>query len=131
MSDNIKEKHDGTVLSLSGDNISFIGIAPVSYATLSSQINANEYEIYPASQTYDHVLANAGARPANRDVVDARIISEVQNRTGKTPTTIPTLPRFTTINQPFVPIANPHEMYNKNYTNFEHQLHQLAAGVEN
>jgi pectate lyase len=32
---------------------------------------------------YDHVLAQAGARPTDRDVVDKRIISQVKARTGQ------------------------------------------------
>jgi pectate lyase len=32
---------------------------------------------------YDHVLAQAGARPADRDVVDKRIVSQVRARTGQ------------------------------------------------
>ncbi|OGJ00293.1 hypothetical protein A3I90_01265, partial [Candidatus Nomurabacteria bacterium RIFCSPLOWO2_02_FULL_41_9] len=37
----------------------------------------------PASEVKDYVLANAGARPADRDSVDIRAINDVRNRTGK------------------------------------------------
>ncbi len=39
-------------------------------------------QVLPASQTLDAVLANAGAWPGKRDEVDARIVSDVANRTG-------------------------------------------------
>ncbi|MBY6017618.1 hypothetical protein KUW04_07500 [Halomonas denitrificans] len=39
-------------------------------------------QVMRASQTLDYVLANAGARPGDRDEVDARIIADVANRTG-------------------------------------------------
>lgn len=39
--------------------------------------------IKPATEVRDWVLANAGARPADRDPVDARIVNEVRTRTGK------------------------------------------------
>ena len=42
-------------------------------------------EIKPSSEVRDWVLANAGARPADRGPVDERIIREVRTRTGDTP----------------------------------------------
>jgi hypothetical protein len=36
----------------------------------------------PASRVLDRVLATAGARPAERDAIDTRIVNEVRNRTG-------------------------------------------------
>src|SRR5262249_25872806 len=40
------------------------------------------YTPMSAAETYEFVLANAGARPADRDAVDERIVNEVINRTG-------------------------------------------------
>ncbi len=40
------------------------------------------YSPLSGSATYAHVLANAGARPRDRDAVDLRIIKEVGDRTG-------------------------------------------------
>ncbi|MET0337329.1 MAG: pectate lyase [Caulobacter sp.] len=37
----------------------------------------------PASKVEAHVLANAGARPADRDEVDLRVIAQVQEGTGR------------------------------------------------
>ena len=39
----------------------------------------------PASEVREYVLANAGARPWDRDVVDRRIIQQVRDGTGKVP----------------------------------------------
>ena len=39
--------------------------------------------IRPSHQTLDWVLRNVGARPLDRDAVDARIVSEVRARTGR------------------------------------------------
>ena len=77
------------------------------------------------------VLTNAGARPADRDAVDTRIVNEVNSGTGSIPTEIPTLPAYPITNRAFVPVANPHKMYSEHYTNLEHQLHQLVVAVEN
>ena len=91
-------------------------------------INASSYD---SSFTYNSVLSNAGARPAARDAVDARIINEIKTRTGGGKITAPpAMPKYTEIHQAFVPVGNPHEMYDNYYTNLEHQLHQLAAALE-
>ena len=42
-------------------------------------------EIRPAAEVRPWVLATAGARPKDRDPVDARIIQEVCDRTGNIP----------------------------------------------
>ena len=39
----------------------------------------------PASEVKEYVLANAGARPWDRDAVDRRIIQQVGDGTGKIP----------------------------------------------
>jgi hypothetical protein len=40
-------------------------------------------EPLPASSVFESVLANAGARPAERDAVDLRIVADVRARTGR------------------------------------------------
>jgi hypothetical protein len=40
------------------------------------------YEVLPNARVLTHVLANAGARPNDRDVVDARVVSDVTARKG-------------------------------------------------
>lgn len=85
---------------------------------------------YSSASTYNTVLAKAGARPADRDTTDARIIGEVQAGTGAGISVVPTLPAYTATTTVFVPVANPHVMYDTNYTNLEHQMHLLAIAVE-
>lgn len=41
-----------------------------------------ETRIMPSSRVFDYVIRHAGARPADRDAVDKRIIDDVVNRTG-------------------------------------------------
>ncbi len=48
----------------------------------SAPIWVSDLEVLPATETTAHVLANAGARPWDRDAVDERILAQVRNRTG-------------------------------------------------
>ena len=88
------------------------------------------YTPIAASLTEALVLANAGARPADRDSVDTAAINDFINGTGSRPTSTPSMPSYTRTTSAFVPVANPHAMYDEHYTNLEHQLHQLAAALE-
>lgn len=124
MGDNIK----GADTYISGFDVQ--NASGIVYTKLSSPIDANGYVIQPASVTKDSVLANVGPRPSNRDAVDTRLINDVINGTGKMISAVPTIPSYRKISDAFVPVANPHDMYNSNYTNLEHQLHQLSVAVE-
>jgi hypothetical protein len=42
---------------------------------------AEGYEVLPVLDVREHVLANAGARPADRDPVDRRVVDQVRNDT--------------------------------------------------
>jgi pectate lyase len=67
------------ILSLTGDPIAgllTLGSYPVWNGGLSVQNTANDV-------VYDRVLAQAGARPMDRDAVDKRIVTHVRNRTGQ------------------------------------------------
>lgn len=131
MSDSIKEKTEDNIEVVTGFNIAWRGVPDtLTVKHLTEAIDANGYVIKPASQTYGYVLANAGARPADRNPVDTRIINEVESRTGSAPKSVPTLPTYPTAHKAFVSVANPHAMYNEHYTNLEHQLHELAAALE-
>lgn len=87
-------------------------------------------EILPAEEVFEHVLANVGARPADRDSFDATVIQEVRNGTGRIgdPPNVPTLDRTErTLNVP----ANPHEDDDGDgYTNLENWLHAFSREVE-
>jgi hypothetical protein len=43
----------------------------------------NVVDVVPVAAVPDEVLRSAGARPWDRDAVDARIISEVRMRSGR------------------------------------------------
>ncbi|OGI89794.1 hypothetical protein A3B01_00340, partial [Candidatus Nomurabacteria bacterium RIFCSPLOWO2_01_FULL_41_52b] len=88
----------------------------------------------PASEVKDYVLANAGARPADRDSVDIRAINDVRNRTGKIIVSQSEVGGWPTlaVNQRIFNIpSNPNgDSDNDGYTNIEEILHQMAAEVE-
>jgi hypothetical protein len=90
---------------------------------------------------YNHVLAHAGTRPANRNTTDMRILNDVRNRTGVTKDCIsrcttgrtpvpggwPTLAANT---RRFVIPTDPNHVNADGYTNLEKELHRQAAAVE-
>src|SRR4029450_2980811 len=83
------------------------------------------------------MLANAGARPANRDSHDARIVNEVKTRTGGlksytqwgegSPGAWPSL--ATSFNALTLP-QNPHAVTSSGYTTLEIWLHGFAVQVQ-
>jgi hypothetical protein len=88
----------------------------------------------PSNQVEDFVLSSAGARPADRDPVDARIVQEVRGRSGRFIRSQndvggwPTLAANTReLNVP----GNPHAVSPSGYTLLEEWLHGYAAAVEN
>ena len=89
---------------------------------------------HPASQIEDMVLRSAGARPADRDAVDARTIREVRNRTGAiidSPSEVGGLTPVANIHRTFSAPSNPHgDDDGDGYTNIEEVLHRMAAGLE-
>jgi hypothetical protein len=70
-----------------------------------------QYLVLPSSRVVAHVLANAGARPLDRDSVDARIVRDVLDRTGSriaTPADAGGYPAETLVRRPLAIPANPH-----------------------
>jgi hypothetical protein len=55
--------------------------------TIPSWHQAFNFAILPNASVLSHVLANAGARPLDRDSVDVRVVQDVRNRTGRAITT--------------------------------------------
>lgn len=93
------------------------------------------YAPLPSSQTQALVLASAGARPKDRDAVDARLVSQAQSRTGKvigSQTEVGGWPQLTPRTQPFVVPANPHAVAPGQTvrTNLEQALEAAAVAVE-
>ena len=90
--------------------------------------------VIPSSQLVGTVLSRAGARPADRDAVDTRVVASVRNRTGrnlKSQSQVGGWPTLARNVRAFVVPANPSgDDDNDGYTNLEEKLHQMAAAVE-
>ena len=88
----------------------------------------------PSAGTQSHVLANAGARPADRDTVDDRVVSQVEKGIGSIIDSQddvggwPALESNQTTH--FLPTDPNGDADADGYTNLEEWLHQLAAEVE-
>jgi len=109
------------------------GVAAVSRAT-KAPIAVPHLAVRPAAEVEAWVLANAGARPADRDPVDERIVREVRTAKGAIPASQadagswPDLPEN---RRPLTGPANPNADTNADgYTNLENWLHTHAAQVE-
>jgi hypothetical protein len=86
------------------------------------------------------VLANAGARPADRDSVDTRIINEIKTRTNTfgytfflqfaTQTSVGGYPSVATNTRALTLPASPHVLQPSHYTALEEWLHGYANVVE-
>jgi hypothetical protein len=90
---------------------------------------------------HDKVLANAGARPADRDVVDKRIVNQVRTRTGKVINCVAAdgssrcssnaggWPSLAQNRRSLTPPANPNTVASNGYTNLENWLNSHAGSV--
>ena len=109
-----------------------INTPPAQLQGILSQIS-----VLPSSEVEAYVLANAGARPADRDSHDARIVNEVKTRTGRlkgytqwgegSPGAWPSL--ATSFNALTLP-QNPHAVTSSGYTNLEIWLHSFAVQAQ-
>ena len=92
------------------------------------------YEMKPAAEVEDWVLANAGARPAERGPVDARVIEQVRNGTGgilKSQTDVGGWPELEENRRELtVPDDPSGDDDDDGYTNLEEWLHGFSARVE-
>lgn len=90
--------------------------------------------VRPSEEVERWVLATAGARPADRDAVDARIIEEVRTRTGRiidSPSQVGGWPSVAQRTRVLSLPDNPNAIDpTTGYTNLELWLHRLAAEVE-
>jgi hypothetical protein len=101
-----------------------VGSPPVSMSGITVQTSA-EAEAF--------VLANAGARPVDRDAVDLRIVSEVRTRTGfhvSSQSQVGGWPTLAVNRRTLALPANPHSVRSSGYTVLEEWLHGYAAQVE-
>jgi hypothetical protein len=74
----------------------------------------------------DYLLSNSGARPKNRDNTDRRVVQSIRNKGDHFYENSKIVETYPTIYEEFIPVSNPHSMYNGYYTNIEHQLHELS-----
>jgi hypothetical protein len=93
----------------------------------------NGLQILTSTSTESFVLANAGARPLDRDAVDARIVREVQSRTGRIPSSPSDVGGYPTlaVNRRALTLpSNPDAVTSSGYTNLEVWLHGFASALE-
>jgi hypothetical protein len=87
----------------------------------------------PSSNIESLVLADAGARPKDRDAVDQRIVSEVTSRSGRVISSqndVGGWPTLAVNTRSLALPSNPHTVTSSGYTNLENWLHGMAAAVE-
>ena len=90
--------------------------------------------IQPSTSVEATVSANAGARPADRDAVDTRLMNELRTRTGKfvrSPDDVGGYPPLAVNSRVLTLPASPHAVSASGYTNLEVWLHGFASAVEN
>jgi len=91
-------------------------------------------KIRPVREVREWVLANAGARPADRDPVDARIVREVRTRTGSIPASQEDVGGWPALAENYRKLTVPDNPNGDDdgdgYTNLEEWLHRFAAQVE-
>ena len=92
------------------------------------------YTVKPAAEVEEWVLATAGARPADRDPVDARVVTDVRERTGSIPASqedVGGWPELKENHRELILPENPNgDDDGDGYTNLEQWLHRHAAQVE-
>ena len=101
-----------------------VSTPPVSLSAISVQDSA-DLEAF--------VLANAGARPADRDAVDTRIVNDVKDRTGaviSSQNQVGGWPSLAVNTRSLTVPASPHHPAPYGYTVLEEWLHGYAAIVE-
>jgi hypothetical protein len=89
--------------------------------------------VRPSSGVEALVLSTAGARPADRDPVDRRIVDQVANRTGgviSSQDEVGGWPNLAVNTRRLTLPSNPHAVTSSGYTNMELWLHGYAAAVE-
>jgi hypothetical protein len=91
---------------------------------------------------YDHVLKYAGARPADRDSVDRRVVASVRTRTGSIINCVAAngssrcnknaggWPSYTKNTRQLTLPSNPNSVASNGYTNLENWLHAMDLTLQ-
>jgi hypothetical protein len=128
--DNTLANQDGTIVEEMNQYADDPNVgAPPAEAPLSSG-----WSPLASADVEAFVLANAGARPADRDAVDRRLVSEVTARTGRlfvqSPNDVGGWPMLAVNTRRLTTPANPNGATASGYTVLEVWLHSFAAAVE-
>lgn len=111
------------------------GTQPESCKVETSPVTVPGLKLRPVEEVEEYVLANAGARPADRDSVDKRIIENVKTGKGKLPIAsqdeVGGWPELKENRRELAVPDNPNgDDDGDGYTNVEEWLHDFAAEVE-
>ncbi|MCR4318073.1 MAG: right-handed parallel beta-helix repeat-containing protein [Planctomycetes bacterium] len=91
-------------------------------------------EVLDSAETLEHVLANAGARCAGRDEIDARVIQSVRERTGRIIDSVGEvggLPETPLVRREIALPENPSaDDDDDGYTNLEELLFEMRSKIE-
>lgn len=112
--------------------VNYMGFDP---RVVSPPVDLSGLTILPATAVKAHVVANAGARPLDRDSVDARVVDDVNNYTGtviSSQNTVGGWPTLAVNTQVFADPANPNVIASGQTvrTNREMTLETLALALE-
>jgi len=107
---------------------------PANTKANSPPIQSTSVSIMDNSDVLAYVLANAGARPVDRDAVDKRIIDDVRNRKGRIIDSQNEVGAWPNLSETRRTLNLPANMHGDNdgdgYTNLEEWLHVFSAEVE-
>ena len=112
------------------DYINYYGSDPI---VSTPPVSLSGITVRPSSDIESFVLTSVGARPADRDSADRRIVSEVQMRTGQiisSQSQVGGWPMLAVNARALTLPANPHTVTASGYTNLELWLQGYAATVE-
>ncbi|HRZ84411.1 MAG TPA: hypothetical protein P5069_18310, partial [Candidatus Hydrogenedentes bacterium] len=97
-------------------------------------VRVSPLTVRPASAVADWVLAHAGARPADRDAVDTRVVDGVRTGAGRildSQEQVGGMPQTASTSRPLAPPPTPGADDDRDgYTNLEEWLHAQAREVE-
>ena len=133
-SDEIELFMDGNLVDI-GDLVDFTPNAAIAAVAVAvPPVTVVPLTVEPASELEASLLASAGAFPADRDEVDARIIQSIADRSGSiidSQDEVGGYPSPGATSRTLVPPADPHGDENGNgYTNLEEWLHGFSNSAE-